>query len=95
MKSLSRKPSYLHEPTFPCSYFELQICLTILDRIYFREGIHVDPEGHATPFFENASGKEDRVNVLYVSNGARVSVKASEIELRFYGMDAFKVVAGE
>ncbi len=67
----------------------------ILDRIYFREGIHVDPEGHATPFFENASGKEDRVNVLYVSNGARVSVKASEIELRFYGMDAFKVVAGE
>lgn len=67
----------------------------IIDRIYFKEGIHVDPEGHASPFFENSSGRDERVDVMFTDVGTRVTVRACEIELRFRGMDAFKVVAGE
>jgi len=65
------------------------------DRIYFKEGIRVDPDGHAVPFVKNDSAADDKISVRYWNETGYFKVKAREIEFRFRGLNAFTVVAGE
>ncbi len=69
--------------------------VVLRDKIYFKEGICVDPDGHAVPFVKNDSPMSESVGVRYSNETQYFKVKAGEIEFRFRGLNAFTVVAGE
>ena len=74
-------------------------------RLYFREGVRVDGDGRAFPYIENdrdANGGTATIEYIAsgefssgIWSGRRVRVPASEIEVRFEGMDEFLVQADD
>lgn len=73
-------------------------------RLYFREGVRIDGDGRAYPYITNAEAENDGSAVIeyytgtpYLKkwDGYRHTVPASEIEIRFEGMDEFVVQADD